>query len=279
MNYKLFRAGAMLGKFLKIFLFIYFISSVAVADSAMGKKIFEKNCMACHSLGNTRGIGPSLKGITDKRDSKWLKQAILNFVALKNAGDPLAWKLAAEYAPVLMPSQELSDAQLADLLLYLKDQTKLAKQDLIDKGLPRKFEAADRLQGKQLFIGKKVFRNGAISCMACHSVKGVAPMGGGTLGPDLTNTWSKFGEKGLIGVLQNPAFPTMKRLYENNPITEEEIFALLAFFETANTQKPFNYTPWFVGTAILILSGALWGLNFLYRKRFKNVRSKLTGGK
>jgi cytochrome c551/c552 len=157
MNYKLAMRDDLLGMLLKSCLLVCLLSGVAVADSATGQKIFEKNCMACHSLGGGRGVGPDLKGITDKRDAKWLKQAILSFSALKNSGDPLAWKLAAEYAPVLMPSQELSDAQYADLLLYLKDQTKLAKQDLIDKGLPRKFEATDRLQGKQLFIGKKSF--------------------------------------------------------------------------------------------------------------------------
>ena len=50
-----------------------------------GKALFQsKGCVACHTIGKGKLVGPDLKGVTNRRDqewiAKWLKEPILRAV-------------------------------------------------------------------------------------------------------------------------------------------------------------------------------------------------------
>lgn len=87
-----------------------------------GEKLFQSNCMSCHSIGGGNGIGPDLMNVTNNRDEEWLKQMILDPQALVDSGDETALKLVEEYE-MIMPTIEQSEAEVAYLIAYLKDAT------------------------------------------------------------------------------------------------------------------------------------------------------------
>ena len=67
--------------------------------------------------------------------------------------------------------------------------------------------------------------------MACHNIADVGGLGGGTLGPDLTEVYRKYGEEGLLSALKTLPFPTMMPTYDNRPLTAEEQAHLKSLFQ------------------------------------------------
>ena len=86
----------------------------------LGEKIFKANCAACHKL-DKKLIGPKLGGITDKRETEWLKKWITDNNALRASGDALAKEVFEENGGALMTAfPQLSDADLNAILAYTK---------------------------------------------------------------------------------------------------------------------------------------------------------------
>jgi hypothetical protein len=100
-------------------------------------------------------------------------------------------------------------------------------------------------------------------------------LGGGTLGPDLTGAYTRFGEAGISSVLASLPFPTMKPIFDSRPLTPEEREDLKAFFRQSAGHPP--GTPGAVigalaaggWIALLLLTRAAW------RGRLRGVRRKL----
>jgi len=89
-------------------------------DISKGKELFtSKICMTCHTIGGGRLVGPDLKGITEKREEKWLIAMITKPDSMLKF-DPLAKKLLAEYNNVPMLQQGTTEAEAKEILLYLK---------------------------------------------------------------------------------------------------------------------------------------------------------------
>jgi mono/diheme cytochrome c family protein len=65
-------------------------------------------------------------------------------------------------------------------------------------------DAAQAALGRAFFTGRKAFANGGAPCMACHTAGDLGPMGGGSLGKDLTNLYLRLGEAGIQGGLALP---------------------------------------------------------------------------
>jgi len=96
--------------------------SVSDSDDAItaGRSLFNANCRACHAL-DRRGVGPALRGVTERRDVDWTKRFIVNSQALIQAGDATAVALFREYGNTVMPSHTfLSDNDLDNLLSYIE---------------------------------------------------------------------------------------------------------------------------------------------------------------
>ncbi|TNE79912.1 MAG: c-type cytochrome [Bacteroidetes bacterium] len=91
-------------------------------DAANGKNLFEGNCTSCHGV-HEKLIGPALSGVSDRREEAWLLKWINNSQGMIKAGDPIAVKLFNDNGKQSMNSFNFSDAELKDILAYIKEET------------------------------------------------------------------------------------------------------------------------------------------------------------
>lgn len=98
--------------------------------------------------------------------------------------------------------------------------------------------AGDAAQGRDLFTGGEHFAHGGAPCISCHTVSGLGPLGGGSLGKDLTDLYKRSGEAGTKAMLGGLAFPVMREAYKNRPLTEQETADLTAYFKEVSVKEP-----------------------------------------
>jgi len=85
---------------------------------ALGKKLFQANCAACHKL-DKKLIGPALGGVADRRSVEWLKLWIKDNAALRANGDKDAIAIFNEYNGMPMTAYpQLTDADLDAIIAY-----------------------------------------------------------------------------------------------------------------------------------------------------------------
>jgi hypothetical protein len=123
------------------------------------------------------------------------------------------------------------------------------------------------LKGKALFIGEKNFTKRGAPCVACHALR-YSGVRGGNWGPDLTEMYTNMGEEGMMTVLKSPPFAGMKKMYEERPLTEDEIKAITAFAKDASTGKKAD-TPHFFPWAGIAFFGLIMGIFSLYKRRIR----------
>ena len=132
--------------------------------------------------------------------------------------------------------------------------------------------------GRKLFMGYAHFEHEGPPCMGCHSVGDNGILGGGALGPNLTNVSTKRSDEEIVGVLSNTGSvvsPVMKPIYETDPLTEEEQADLLAFMKSSVGQPEADKELLVFGISILGTIGAAIVLGFIYRNRLRRVRAAL----
>ncbi len=100
------------------------ITSLTIPDDldpelvAKGQKIFETMCSACHKV-DKKFIGPSPKGILDRRTPEWTMNMILNPVEMLEK-DPIAKQLLIEANGAPMANQNLSEEDARAVLEYFR---------------------------------------------------------------------------------------------------------------------------------------------------------------
>lgn len=82
-----------------------------------GKENFESKCMACHSIGQGKKLGPDLLGITARRTDAWLS-AWLRSPEKMVQTDPDAKAMLKEYNGLIMPNQNLSHTEIDQFLKF-----------------------------------------------------------------------------------------------------------------------------------------------------------------
>ena len=89
---------------------------------ALGKRLFNDNCAACHSMCNTI-IGPALTGVTERRNMAWLISFTRNSSEMIMKKDPLAVELYNNSNKMSMPSfDHLSNSEIEAIYAYIKPQ-------------------------------------------------------------------------------------------------------------------------------------------------------------
>ena len=83
-----------------------------------GKDLFGQKCTACHKI-DARYIGPSLKGIYDRRNPAWVMNIMLNPTEMLKK-DPVAIALLKEYKNVMMINQNLTQEDARALAEYFR---------------------------------------------------------------------------------------------------------------------------------------------------------------
>ncbi len=255
----------------------WLLLSTAVAVSARplaqtpeeGQQLFQQMCQACHTIGGGKLVGPDLKDVTQRRDSAWLQAFISTPDKLIAQGDPIATQLLKENNNVAMPNLGLSEAQVAALLVYLSDPAAAPAAAAVV------LSGGDVQRGQALFEGRMALQNGGTNCIACHTVSGYTPLGGGALGPDLTQVVGRLGQPGLSSALQSLPFPTMTGIFSTRPLSPQEQADLFAFLDQANQQAAAVWQPaqtawfWMIGGAGALV---LFGLMLIFWPRQRQNR-------
>jgi nitrite reductase (NO-forming) len=88
-------------------------------DAVAGKLAFESKCLACHSVGEGKKLGPDVYGVTKRRSQAWLARWLKEPEKMLQT-DPDAKAMLKEYNNLPMPNQNLSDAEIGQYLKYFK---------------------------------------------------------------------------------------------------------------------------------------------------------------
>jgi len=248
------------------------------------EEFFAKNCFSCHTIGGGRLTGPDLKNVSERKDAAWLEKFILNPQAVINSGDNYAASMLRNSRGVVMPQVTGLNVTLTRALLkFIKTESGLEKSFFAGSTInDRPLTAADIILGRELFLGIRRLENRGPTCLGCHTIAGEGALGGGLLGPDLTQAYGRLGGKiSLAAWLSNPASVTMSPIYKTAAIAETEILPLVAFMKSkaegkiaASTVHDFNFMIFgFIGLVfILVIFDLVWG------KRFRSIRKMLVKG-
>jgi cytochrome c2 len=247
------------------------------AGTERGGEIFEAKCASCHTIGSGATVGPDLKDVVALRDRDWLLEWLQVPDEMLDRGDPLATQLLAEWNNLRMPNLSITSEEAADILTFIE----------LESGGPVEPQAVEEPElisiegsaqvGENLFVGATKLQNGGPACISCHDLADVGILGGGTLGPDLTNVAGRFGEAGLTAALQGLPFPSMAGIFSDQPLTGEEVAHFEALFVETDSQAStaMDYTFAAVGLGglmvLILLSQLIWN------KRLKGVRKPLVG--
>lgn len=94
------------------------------ADEAYkkGETLFKAQCTSCHKV-SAKLVGPALAGVYDKYDREWLYKWVKNSQDMVKAGDAKAVAIFEEYNKSVMTAFNLSNAEIDDILAYIKVET------------------------------------------------------------------------------------------------------------------------------------------------------------
>ncbi len=202
--------------------------------SADGETTFQTVCVACHTIGGGRLVGPDLLNIRDRRTDEWIVEFVQHSQQMVNDGDPQAVAIFEEYARVPMPDQPLSDAEVMEVIAYI------AEAGGGEGPAPVEYAQATPEQivvGQELFEGSTRLTNGGPPCNSCHDIAHDAVIGGGVLARELTTVFGRLGEPGVRAILNNLPFPVMEQAYEDKPLTDEEVVSLVGFLQKADAEQ------------------------------------------
>jgi nitrite reductase (NO-forming) len=88
-------------------------------EAVRGKLAFESKCLACHSIGGGKKLGPDLAGVTKRRNDSWLSRWLRDPEKML-ATDADAKAMLKEYNNLPMPNQNLPEAEIREYLKYFK---------------------------------------------------------------------------------------------------------------------------------------------------------------
>jgi mono/diheme cytochrome c family protein len=247
------------------------------APESHAATLYEKQCYSCHNIGGGDKKGPDLMNLLQRRDRKWAQQFILTPMDLFNKGDRTAVQLFNKYAPEQMPDQMLSPDQIEEIFELIEGLSKRKKKFVPTSGrLARRPTAGDIPSGERLFTGESRLKKGGSACISCHSVTGIGYLGGGMLGPDLTDVCRRYAEVELASILKAPAFPTMSRMYGKHALSDEEVVRIYAYLYSVRDRAPdgtratSSYLGW--GAAGML---AVFGMmSFVWRGRLHGSKEE-----
>ena len=268
------------------------LSAIAVFPKAVRAQdtaaFFQQNCVACHSIGGGRLVGPDLQGVLQRADRKWLLAFLDNPQAALDSGGAYGKKILDESNGMVMPPVTGLDRARAEVLLnWIDAQSRQAgtapSAAPVAQPAEPAFTPADVITGREIALGSRPLTNGGSPCISCHAFHGLPWLGGGALGPDLTHEFTRLGgRRAVTGWLSAPATPTMQTIYKARALQPDEIRALAAYLESVSTTQDATAAS---GSRIFFLlgfGGSLIGLllmNVFWRARFTAVRRPLVAGK
>ena len=258
------------------------MGSARAADQAAS--YFRQNCISCHTIGGGRLVGPDLKDVTQRKERAWLQRFVANPKSFLDGGDSYAAKLKEEARGAVMPNiSGIDETKTSALLDMIEHESKLPKSQFAGLNITdQPFTSVDIANGRKIILGQRHLANGGPACISCHSVGDIPMLGGGRLGPDLTKVYERMrGRKNLASWLQAPATPTMRPLFVNTSLTNDEIVSLVAYLETTARQPQQASDTATLSFLFLGLGGSVLGFvgaDTIWRKRLRGVRKPMVRG-
>lgn len=197
--------------------------------------LFAERCSTCHNIGGGAKVGPDLLGVIKRREKSWFARFVRGPSTMIDGGDPIAAELGRKFAPVRMPDQPLSEAEVDGVWAYFTTCNDKGGCQPVSVGPRWATDASveEIAYGRDLFFGERHLQRGGAPCFACHAVRdeGAASgiMGGGTLGPELTFAYARLGEKGTEPLLALMGSTVMQPVYAHAQLEEDERYALKAY--------------------------------------------------
>jgi mono/diheme cytochrome c family protein len=257
---------------------VLLLGATAAAQEQDAEQYFNTNCKACHTIGGGVILGPDLKGVMDRKDREWLVDFIVDPES-KLDSDPYAMELLAASpggAVRMLKVPGITPLIANSLLDYISSKSGAASAEAAPVDEPEPFIAEDIAAGEDYFTGAKSFRNGAPACNSCHTTVALGGWGGGALGPDLTQAYTRLGARtGLTGWLGMPASAIMQPIFSQQKLTKEEIHALVAFLEKeseSGADAAPSVTASFLGAGVLLAVALLALFGFLWKGRYTSTR-------
>jgi mono/diheme cytochrome c family protein len=130
-------------KFTLLIILSFFFTITRAQDAApdaglvsKGETLFKDNCKSCHAI-HTEEVGPALKDVTKRRDTKWLGAWIRNSTAVIGSGDKYANDLYNKYNKAVMTSfPTFTDEEISSLLAYVESEGAKAPVDKAAAAVP-----------------------------------------------------------------------------------------------------------------------------------------------
>ncbi|HRC84804.1 MAG TPA: c-type cytochrome [Thermoanaerobaculia bacterium] len=231
--------------------------------------IFNGRCSGCHSVGHGVVVGPDLAGVTQRHSKDWLHHFIRSSQTVIKSGDPEAKALFDKFHTV-MPDHDLADAEIEALLALIEaggpKEPVPPELRLASEATPEEIAA-----GRALFEGKAHFASGAVACSHCHVAGQAAWTQGGWLASDLTHTYARLGDWGLVKLFRQRMLTLKGHACTGKPLTGEELFALKAWLrQTSSEPSTSSRTP--LDPMVAGAAGGA-GLVLLLRRRARSNRS------
>lgn len=132
--------------------------------------------------------------------------------------------------------------------------------------------------GRKLFMGYAHFQNDGPPCMGCHSVGNNGLLGGGVMGPNLTDVTNKLSQDEIVSFLSSSGTnisPVMQPIFSEQPLTESEQADLIAFMKASVGQTETDKEFVILGISLLGVAAVIALLGFVYRNRLRSVRRAL----
>ncbi|NOY43305.1 MAG: c-type cytochrome [Planctomycetes bacterium] len=241
---------------------------------------FTQNCKNCHTIGGGRLTGPDLKDVGKRQSKEWLVKFLMNPKAVIDSGDPYAKKIFEESRSIMPTPPGITPERAEKLLELIEKESALEESQF--KGVQvstAPFTDVDRARGRGIFLGPQRLESGGTACVSCHGMHDAPALGGGQLGPDLTNVYERLrGRAALSAWLMAPGTETMQPIFKNHPLAAGEIHALVAYFESSTAERPADPSTGRVTFLLSGLAGAVFGVFFLdaiWKRRFHSVRRSL----
>jgi len=273
---------------LLFFIFLFVLTYDYSFSQSRGEALFTKTCQVCHTIGKGRLVGPDLMDIENRRTEDWIINFVKSSQNMVKNNDQDAVKLFNEYNKLVMPDQYLSDGEIKEVLVFIREQPlsddflqEISVQNTNSLGMSLDHVSIHEITiGQNLFQGKITFKEGGPACIACHTVVNDSVFSGGLLGIDLTTVFTRMKGPGIDAILSDPPFPVMKAAYNNHPIAKDEVFYLTAFLKEADfispVQEPNRIQQLFlfesvIGSIVLFgLYGRIWR-----KRRRKPINNKI----
>lgn len=110
------------GAFFRYFLPALFCSVIfSSAFAQKGESLFKGNCASCHTIGRGVAVGPDLKDVHTRHAEEWILKWVHSSQTMVKAGDAEAVKLFNDNNKMVMPDQPLTDAEIKEVLAYIKE--------------------------------------------------------------------------------------------------------------------------------------------------------------